>query len=140
MGVMDNANPTRITDAWGLIDDEQAIDFVVDNQIPVLLTPTREVKLGRIESIAEYPLPELLDKGVKVVLGSGMPALFETSLTDEYVQAVEFAGITIEEIQKIARNGIEVSLMPADEKQAMLAEFEETCAVLREEHLTEASE
>lgn len=140
MGVMDNANPTRITDAWGLIDDEQAIDYVVDNEIPVLLTPTREVKLGRIESVAEYPLPELLDKGVKVVLGSGMPALFGTSLNDEYIQAVELAGVTIEEIQKIARNSIEVSLMPADDKRAMLDEFDATCAALHKEHLTEASE
>ena len=140
MGVIDTVNPTRITDAWGLIDDAQAIDYVVDNEIPVLITPIREVRLGRIESVAEYPLLDLLDKGVKVVLGAGMPEMFGTTLNDEYVAAVEQAGVTIEEIQKIARNGIEAALLPDDAKQAMLAEFDETCAALREEHLTEATE
>ncbi|MDQ7034568.1 MAG: hypothetical protein Q9P01_06955 [Anaerolineae bacterium] len=98
--VVDTVNPSRLTDAWGLLDDPEAVDYVVENEIPVLLTPTREVRLGRISSVAEYPLPQLLDRGVKVVLGSGMPALYETSLNDEYVAAVEQAGVTLDEIQK----------------------------------------
>lgn len=136
-GVIENVNPTRITDAWGLLDDPEAIEYVVDNDIPVLLTPIREVRLGRIQSVAEYPLPELLDKGVKVVLGSGMPALFGTTLNDEYVMAVEQAGVTLDEIQDIARNGFNAAVLPPHEKQAMLNEFEQTVAALRETHLAE---
>jgi adenosine deaminase len=136
-GVIENVNPTRITDAWGLLDDPEAVQYVVENEIPVLLTPTREVRLGRIQSVAEYPLPELLDKGVKVVLGSGMPALFETTLNDEYVAAVELAGVTLDEIQTIARNGIDAAVLPPHEKQVMLSEFDATCAALRDTHLVE---
>ncbi|MDQ7027078.1 MAG: hypothetical protein Q9P44_16155 [Anaerolineae bacterium] len=138
--VVDTVNPSRLTDAWGLLDDPEAVDYVVENEIPVLLTPTREVRLGRISSVAEYPLPQLLDRGVKVVLGSGMPALYETSLNDEYVAAVEQAGVTLDEIQKIARNGFEAALVSDDEKQTMLNDFEQSCAALREEHLAEETE
>jgi adenosine deaminase len=136
-GVIDSVNPTRLVDAWGLIDDPQAIEYVVENQIPVLLTPIREVRLGRISSVAEYPLPELLDRGIKVIIASGMPALFETTLNDEYVAAVTQAGVTLAEIQQIVRNGFEAALVPNNEKQAMLTEFDQACAALREEHLTE---
>jgi adenosine deaminase len=139
-GVMDTVHPTRISDAWGLIDDPEAIDYVVENDIPVVITPTREVRLGRINSVAEYPLCELLDKNVKVIIGSGMPALFETSINDEYLAAVEQAGLTLDEIETIALNSVRAAFLPDEEKQALLAEFENTYAQLREEHLAEKTE
>lgn len=136
-GVMEIVNPTRITDAWGLIDDDEALAYVVDQQIPVMLTPTREVRLGRIRSVAEYPLRELVNRGVNVVLGSGMPVLFDTSLSAEYTAAVEQAGLTLDEIEAIALNSVRAALLSAEDRRTLFTEFQDAYAALRAEHLVE---
>lgn len=139
-GVMEVVNPVRITDAWGLLDDEEAQAYVIENDIAVMMTPSREVRLGRIESLADYPFRQLFDTGVNMILGSGMPAMYESSLDDEYFAAVEYGGLTLDEIQNMTLNAVRASLLPEDDKQAMLEEFQQTIDDLAEEHLAGETE
>ncbi|GAB5491385.1 MAG: adenosine deaminase [Phototrophicaceae bacterium] len=130
-GVVETVMPNRITDAWGVLDDSDAVSYLVEHDIPVIVTPTREVKLGRIKSVAEYPISEMLDNGLKLIIGSGMPAYFETSLTDEYLRLAE-AGVSLEEIQLLIRNSIRASFMPDDAKSDLMVEFEQAIIELQE--------
>ena len=130
-GVMEIVMPNRITDAWGVLDDSDAVSYLVEHDIPVIVTPTREVKLGRIKSVAEYPISEMLDNGLNLMIGSGMPAYFETSLTDEYVRLAE-AGVSLAEIQLLIRNSIRASFMPDDTKSDLMVEFEQAIIELQE--------
>jgi aminodeoxyfutalosine deaminase len=135
MGVVENVQPSRITDAWGLLDDEEAIQYCIDHHIPVMMTPSRELKLGRIKSLSEFPLKELLAKGLNVILGSGMPILFNTTLNDEYVAAVEQMGLSLDELLEMIRSSIHAAYMPHDAKDELLKQFDQTVQMLREEHL-----
>ncbi len=134
--VMEVVQPTRVTDAWGLIEDEEAITYLKDNEIPVLLAPMREIFLGRIESLAAYPLRQLLDKGLTVILASQMPEIYETSLTEVLIKAVQESAITVDEVQQMMLDGVRFSLLEPEDKQALLEEFEQQFATLREEHLS----
>jgi adenosine deaminase len=135
MGVVDNVQPSRITDAWGLLDDEEAIRYCIDHHIPVMMTPSRELKLGRIKSLSEFPLKELLAKGLNVVIGSGMPVLFNTSLNDEYLAAVNQMGLSLEELVEMIRSSIHAAYMPHDAKDELLKHFDDEVKKLRDEHL-----
>lgn len=130
-GVVETVMPNRITDAWGVLDDSEAVSYLVEHDIPVLVTPTREVKLGRIKSVAEYPISEMLENGLNVIIGSGMPAYFETTLTDEYIKLAE-AGVSLEEIQLLIRNSIRAAYMPEDEKSDLMVEFEQSIIELQD--------
>lgn len=134
-GVVENVQPSRITDAWGLIDDDEAIRYCIDHNIPVMMTPSRELKLGRIKSLSEFPLKELLAKGLNVVFGSGMPVLFNTSLSDEYISAVTQMGLSLEELVEMVRNSIHAAYMPHEAKDELLKNFDAEVQKLRDEHL-----
>jgi aminodeoxyfutalosine deaminase len=135
--VFEATQANRVTDSWGLLDDEEAVAYLIEHDIPVLVTPSRELKLGRIKKLADYPMRAMLDAGLTVLVGSGMPAMFETSLTDEYLALVEVCGITLEEIQQMVLNSLYASFLVDEERQTMLAEFKQAFAALREEHLAE---
>lgn len=133
-GVVEIVMPNRITDAWGVLQDPDAVSYLVEHDIPVLVTPTREVKLGRIKSVAEYPIAEMLDEGLNLIIGSGMPAMFETTLTEEFIKLAQ-TGVTLEQIQLMNRNAIRASYMEADIKRDLMAEFEQSIIELQDEHL-----
>lgn len=135
--VMDTTQANRVNDIWGVIEDEETLAYLVGNEIPVLVTPSRELKLGRIESLAEYPIREMLDAGLNVLIGSGMPELFETTLTDEYIAIVEQCGVTLDEVQQMVLNSVYASFVDEEERTEMLTEFKQAFAALREEHLSE---
>jgi len=139
-GIMDVVQPTRVTDAWGLIEHEEAMSYLVENEIPVLIAPMREIFLGRIESIAEYPLRQLLDHGVPVILGSQMPEIYGATLTDVLIAAVKDADLTVDEIQEMMLKALRVSLAEEEVKAAMIEDFEGEITTLRAEHLAGETE
>jgi adenosine deaminase len=136
--VMDTTQANRVVDSWGLLEDEETLAYLIEHEIPVIITPSRELKLGRIESIADYPMRAMLDAGLNVLIGSGMPALFETTLTDEYIAVVEHCAVRLDEVQQMVINSVYASFLDDEERTQMLTEFKQAFAELREEHLTEA--
>lgn len=138
--VVDVVKPTRLTDPWGLVHDEDAMSFLADRQIPVFVTPTREKLLGHIAHLTDYPLLELLNKGVNAQLASGMPSLYETTLTNEYINAALFCDVSVEQLEEMALKAVRASLLPVEEMQAMRERFRNEMRALRAEHLEESTE
>jgi adenosine deaminase len=133
--VIDTVNPTRVTDAWGLLENEIALSYVVQKELPVLVTPTRELRLGRIKSLGEYPLQNLLAAGVRLVVGAGMPRFYGTSLVDEYLALIQAGIATVDDIEGLILNTVSVSILDAQKRQTMSAEFSAEFDRLRAEHL-----
>jgi aminodeoxyfutalosine deaminase len=134
--ILDALNPSRITDSWGIVEDETALALLAERGVPLVVTPAREVSLGRIASHAEYPLATLVDN-IRLVLSGGLPELYQTTLTDEYLAAAK-QGLEVQEIEKLVVNSIQYSFLAEEDKQAMLAEFETAFQQQRSEHLADA--
>lgn len=131
-----NLEPDRIFQGWGVAESPEAIRMLDEQHIPLVLTMSRELCMGRISSYADYPLRRLLDAGLTVTLSSGMPELYKTTLIQEYQAAVEHIGVGIEDVEEMALNSVRASLLPDDEKQAMLDQFTQEYEQLRAEHIT----
>lgn len=131
--------PDRIYRGWGAAESPEAIRLLDEQHVPLVLTMAHEVRMGRIGSYAEYPLRRLLDAGLTVTLSSGMPELYKTSVTQEYLAAVEQIGVGPEDVEELALNAVRTSLLPEDEKRAMLDQFTQEYARLRAEHITPAT-
>lgn len=138
--VLEVASPERVTDCWNVLDDGNFLSLLVERDLPVVVTPKREVLLERIETLAAYPFRDLLDSQVNLVLGSGMPELYKANLNDAYLAAVQTGQVTVDELEMIAINGVRATLLTTVEKHAMIEEFQEAYATLREEHLAEVEE
>lgn len=119
-----------------LLDGSAAtLQPVIEQQMPVEIAITQAVRHGQIASFSAYPLRELLDEGVKVILSSRMPALYKRHLTDEYLTAVQECGIGIDELEQISLNAVRASWFGEDERQVLLDDMQQQYAALRNQHL-----
>jgi len=137
---LEELEPNRLTDSWGLHEDEAILKWIVDAEIPVVVSLTRALKLGLIDKVSDYPLQQLYDSDLKIMLSSGMPSLYQTNLNEEYIKAHEDCGFDVDEIVDIAKRSIQYSFMDEDAKVDLLAKFDEEVEMARTQHLAQTEE
>jgi adenosine deaminase len=131
--------PTRINEGGVQLDsafDAQAL--LKEHQVAVTLSMARTLCLNKSASYATLPVRRLLDAGVNVILSADMPSYFKSSLSDEYLAAVEHAGLTAEEIENMVLRAVAASLMSDEDKAEMLDKLPQEFARLRKEHMQTA--
>ncbi len=121
---IDELRPGRLVNPWGLLDDEALASELAEAGTPLVLSIARALRLGLVERAEGFPLKALLERGLQVALGSDMPSLYGTSLTDEYVMAHESCQLTLDETTQLARRSIELSLLDDERKEPLLRDFD----------------
>jgi adenosine deaminase len=104
---------TRVGHGVRAIDDPQLIEQLIQRNITLEVCPSSNVALGVYPSLAEHPLKQLFDAGVKVCLNSDDPPFFGTTLGNEYAIAQQHFGFTEAQLNQITLNAIHASF--ADE-------------------------
>ncbi len=123
--------PDRLADPWGIAEDETLLSQLQEAGIPLLLSLQRALRLGLIKQARDFPLKRLRDSGVQVLLASGMPALYQSSLVDDYVLAHEACGLSVDDLVSMARRAIELAYLDEERKDALLREFDFEAAAAR---------
>ena len=121
---LEELQPDRVTDPWGIVKDEALQRQLAAQGIPLIVSLSRAKRHGLVETLADHPLKQLLENDVQVVLSSGMPSLYQSTLTDEYVLAHEECGLAVEDLVQLARRSIEVSYLDAEGREALLQRFD----------------
>ncbi len=117
-------SPHRLTDSWGIAGHKATRDLLAENSIPIVVSLHRALRLGLARSASDYPLRQLLDGGVRVLLSSGMPSLLGANLVDEYELAQTACGLDIDELVQLMRQSIEWSFLDAERKEKLLLRFD----------------
>ena len=86
---LDEALADRIGHGVRCIEDGPLVQELRDKQIHLEINPTSNVSLGLYPSLAEHPLPILMDEGLSVSINSDDPPYFNTTLTDEWIRCAE---------------------------------------------------
>jgi adenosine deaminase len=127
--------PSLLLDGWGTAQSRDVQNQLIEKQIPLVVCLTKALRLEWIKSYTDYPLRQLLDEGVTVLLCADMPSYYKTSLTDEYLACVQHCGLDVEELESMALNALQASQLPAAEKASVLETFRQEYDQLRQEHL-----
>ncbi len=114
----------RIGHAVSAIRDFNLVEDLKEQQIPIELNPTSNVRTGVCPSFAAHPLRQYFDRGLLVTLNSDDPAFFGSNLANEFLLAHTEQGFTREELRQLAANSIRGSFLPEIEKAAWLARIE----------------
>ena len=120
----------RIDHGISIMRDERTMDFIAARNIPLDICPTSNLRTGALArqiskptaGYNEHPLPLFMRRGLPVNLSSDDPAMFETTLTQEYAHAQKM-GLTRAEMIQLAEAGFTHSFLDADEKKSMLDQF-----------------
>jgi adenosine deaminase len=116
------AHAERIGHGVRCLEDPDLVRLLCERNIALEVCPTSNVALGVCASLAEHPLPRLLEAGVPLSLGSDDPPLFGTDLVSEYLQCAEAFAWRPAEIRTLARAAIEHAFMPASLRARLVAE------------------
>ena len=104
-----------------VLDDEDLVAEVVGMGIPLDVCPHSNVLLGLVPSLAEHPLPRMLEAGLHVTVNTDIPAMTGAGLADEYRLLRETFGYSDEAIADVARAGVRASFAAGDTKAELLS-------------------
>ena len=123
----ENAGPESI---WGALNlkaerighgltagqDPELIEALSERQVPIEICVTSNLRTGCCPDIAQHPVRRYFDDGLMITLNSDDPAMFRTSLVEEYRLVQDTFGFTDEHLREMARNSFEASFLPPGKK------------------------
>jgi len=93
----------RIGHGVRAVEDPRLLDYLAENQIPLEICPTSNIKTGVFQSLAEHSLPRLVEAGIPVTLNTDDPTFFQTTLAGEY-DAARSMGLSDEALEQALAN------------------------------------
>ncbi len=129
-GALDSLHAMRIGHGVRAIEDENLLNRLVVEQIPLEVNPTSNVSLGIYPDYEQYPLRALHRRGVYVTINSDDPPMFGTTLTNEYKLAMDFFEFTREEMREFVRKAARATLLLPPEKRQLQYRIEDALSEL----------
>lgn len=113
--------PDRIGHGLHAIEDSELVRYLADNQVPIEVCITSNVRTGCCLALEEHPVRKLFDAGVPIVLNTDDPDMFHTDLVTEYRIARDAFSFSESELRELARNSFRASFLPESRKRELLA-------------------
>ena len=86
-GALEALGADRIRHGIRAVEDPSLVEELRERRVVLDVCPVSNVRTGAVTSLAEHPLPELLEAGVLCSINTDDPAMFDTDLTREYEAA-----------------------------------------------------
>lgn len=88
------------------VHSKEVIKYLYANHIRLNLTPTSNIKLGRVDKLSEHPIEKLYHAGVDVTINSDDVLIFDSDVSKEYLRLYKSKTMTAEELDDIRVNGL----------------------------------
>jgi adenosine deaminase len=130
-GALRAADATRIGHGVRCLEDPALVAELRAQQIPLEVCPTSNVRLGVAPSLADHPLPRLLNAELYVTVNSDDPPMFNTTLTGEYLALTQTFGFGADVVERLVLNAVRATLLSPAERAGLESEFTAAFADLR---------
>jgi adenosine deaminase/aminodeoxyfutalosine deaminase len=104
--------------------DPELIEELSERQVPIEICVTSNLRTGGCAELAQHPVRRYFDQGLMLTINSDDPAMFHTSLVEEYALVQEAFGFSDEHLRELARNSFEASFLPPEKKIEFLNLFD----------------
>ncbi len=121
---LDALQPDRLGHGVRSAEDPDVLARVIDAGVALEVCPASNVALGVYPTLAEVPLPDLIEAGARLALGADDPLLFGPRLAAQYEAARDVHGLSDDGLRHLGASSIEASRAPDDVKKSLLAEVE----------------
>ena len=92
------------------VEDPALLRRLAADGTALTVCPLSNVRLRCVPTIADHPLPTLLDAGVKVTVNSDDPAYFGGYIGDNYLALASGLGLGLSDLAALAANSIDACL------------------------------
>jgi adenosine deaminase len=122
---LDALGAERIDHGVALIEDAALLARVARDRVPLTVCPTSNVVIAnRFASLGEHPLLELREAGVLVTINTDDPAMMELDLGREYRDVAEAYELGLDEMGRMALEGIESTWLDEADRRSLASEFD----------------
>ncbi|MFL1377444.1 adenosine deaminase, partial [Nocardiopsis protaetiae] len=111
----------RIDHGIRCLEDPDLVTRLAANRTPLTVCPLSNVRLRAVDTMADHPLPALMDAGLLVTVNSDDPAYFGGYVDDNYQALADHLHLTQEQLRTLARNSFESSFLPHARKKELIA-------------------
>ena len=94
----------RIGHGVRAVEDPTLVRHLADNEIPLEVCITSNLRTGIYQSLREHPVKLLYEAGVPITISTDDPTYFGTTLLEEFVRLRE-TGLPDEAVRQVLRNG-----------------------------------
>lgn len=84
----------------------RVMEYLINNHVRLNITPTSNLKLGRVKNMKEHPIQKLFRFGVDVTINSDDILIFDSDVSKEYSRLFESGALKAEELDSIRVNGL----------------------------------
>ncbi|UCH63181.1 MAG: adenosine deaminase [Fidelibacterota bacterium] len=128
----------RIGHGTRLLEDQDLMHYVNDHRIALEVCLTSNVHTKSVRSLKEHPFKFYFDQGIRVTLNTDNRLVSNTTLSQEYLTAMETFGLTLDDYRDIIINGFKSSFMSHQDRRTVIksvvdeleAEFEVTPLII----------
>jgi aminodeoxyfutalosine deaminase len=119
-----NLKAERIGHGLTASQDPELVEELARRQIPIEICVTSNLRTGACAEISQHPVRRYFDEGLMLTLNSDDPAMFRTSLVDEYELVQQTFNFSDDHLRELARNSFEASFLAAEKKIEFLNLFD----------------
>jgi adenosine deaminase len=119
----------RIDHGVRCLEDAALVRRLAAERVPLTVCPLSNVKLRVCDTLADHPLPALLDAGLCATVNSDDPAYFGGYIGQNFIETFDaLPQLGMPQAYALARNSLEASFAPAADKARWLAALDDCFA------------
>ncbi len=114
----------RIGHGLTAFQDPEVLAMLRDRAVPLEVCLTSNVATGLLKRIEDHPLRQMLEASLVVTLHSDDPALFDTTLQEEFQRAANCFALSRQELTQLCLAAARSAFLSAHDRQRLLAEIQ----------------
>jgi len=120
---------TRLTEDIVFDDEGEVVKFgelaqyILDKRIPLEICLLSNLHTGAIDKIENHPFGMLFKEKFRVTINTDDRLMSDTNLTKEFLTAVKYFNLTLDEIEKITINAMKSAFIPYKERLRFIYEI-----------------
>ena len=119
----------RIGHGTRLVEDGDLLNYVNDHSIPLEICIKSNFHTKAVADIRSHPIDFYIDYGLRVTINTDNRTISDTTVTDEYMLAINELGLDYATVKYVILNGFKSAFVPYKERVRLinqtLKEFEE---------------
>lgn len=118
----------RIGHGIAAMNNASVMDFLAESGVALELCPTSNLRTGALARqigkpsarIEEHPLKMFFERGLQITLSTDDPAMFETTLLEEYTLAANEIGMSASSLLRVVEMGFQNAFITDEAKAASM--------------------
>lgn len=96
----------RIGHGTRAAEDPELVAYLAETRLPLEMCPASNVRTAVVPDLAAHPIRDFMERGLLVTVNTDDPAMFQTSLANEYEQLMAVHGLTREHVLTLIDNAV----------------------------------